>query len=84
MNGHLVIWFVGIATVSYVGMFLRSLRKSFTKQCCYKCFKFWFELSVFFLIELKLWLNQTDCCKAFCAIHGNFNISTMVANETSA
>ena len=71
MKGHLVIWFVGIATVSYAAMCLRSLRKSLTKQCCYKCFKFWFELSAFFLIELKLWLNQTDGCKAFCGIHGN-------------
>ena len=71
MNDHLVIWFVGIATVSYVGMCLRSLRKSLTKQCRYKCFKFWFEFSVFFLIELKLWLFQTDGCKAFCASHGN-------------
>ena len=86
MNDHLVIWFVGIAAVSYVAMCLRSLRKSLTKQCCYKCFKFWFEL-------LKLWLNQIDDFKVFLFFvlitttlfpAHNFNISTMVPNETSA
>ena len=72
-------------------MRMRSLIKTLTKQYCYKCFKFWFKLSVSFLFELTLWLSQIDDFKASFALFKatrfpthNFDISSLVANETSA